>query len=113
MLEEQAGRVFAAACGGCSGPPSSSARGDEAAAERLVAYLAGVPDDSVEPIIRACSLQLQLANIAEERERLRRRRQYDATGEIQRESLAETAAILRAHDADIPPLAASCTSSTS
>ena len=65
--------------------------GDEAATERLVAYLRGVPDESVEPIIRACSLELQLANIAEERERVRRRRQYDATGEIQRESLAETA----------------------
>ena len=70
--------------------------GDEAAAERLVAYLGGVPDESVEPIIRACSLELQLANIAEERERVRRRRQYDATGEVQRESLAETAEILRA-----------------
>ena len=65
--------------------------GDETAAERLVTYLRGVPDESVEPIIRACSLELQLANIAEERERVRRRRQYDATGAIQRESFAETA----------------------
>src|SRR6185436_13781362 len=53
---------------------------------------------------RACSMELQLANIVEERERLRRRRQYDASGEIQRESLAETASILREHDADIPAL---------
>ena len=65
-----------------------------------------MPDESVEPIIRACSLELQLANIAEERERVRRRRQYDATGEVQRESLAETAEILRANNIDIAPLAA-------
>ena len=37
---------------------------------------------------------------------MRRRRQYDATGEIQRESLAETAEILRRNDIDIAPLAA-------
>ena len=80
--------------------------GDDAATERLVTYLRGVPDESVEPIIRACSLELQLANIAEERERVRRRRQYDATGEIQRESLAETAEILRRNNIDIAPLAA-------
>ena len=80
--------------------------GDESAVGRLVSYLSGVPDESVEPIIRACSLELQLANIAEERERVRRRRQYDATGEVQRESLAETAEILRANDIDIAPLAA-------
>ena len=60
----------------------------------------------MEPIIRACSLELQLANIAEERERVRRRRQYDATGEVQRESLAETAEILKRNDIDIAPLAA-------
>ena len=80
--------------------------GDTAAAERLVAYLGGVPDESVEPIIRACSLELQLANIAEERERVRRRRQYDATGAVQRESLAETAEILQRNEVDIAPLAA-------
>ena len=56
--------------------------------------LQGFADDEVEPYIRACSLQLQLANIAEERERIRRRREYDASGEEQRESLAETAELL-------------------
>ncbi len=71
-----------------------------------MAYLRGVPDESVEPIIRACSLELQLANLAEERERARRRRQYDQSGEIQRESLAETAQILRDRKIDIGPLMA-------
>ena len=80
--------------------------GDDTAAERLVTYLRGVPDESVEPIIRACSLELQLANIAEERERVRRRRQYDATGAVQRESLAETADILRRNSVDVAPLTA-------
>ena len=56
--------------------------------------LQGLGDEEVEPYIRACSLQLQLANIAEERERIRRRREYDASGDQQRESLAETAELL-------------------
>ncbi|WP_053227182.1 phosphoenolpyruvate carboxylase [Solirubrobacter soli] len=106
VLEEQMGRVFASRLQWLFKTAASVRDGDQAAAERLVSYLSGVPDESVEPIIRACSLELQLANIAEERERVRRRRQYDATGEVQRESLAETAEILRANDIDIAPLAA-------
>src|SRR5689334_2508142 len=104
VLEEQAGRVFASRLRWLFRTAEIVRGGDDAATERLVAYLAGVPDDSVEPIIRACSLELQLANIAEERERVRRRRQYDATGAIQRESLAETASILRRNDADVAAL---------
>ncbi len=106
VLSEQAGRVFASRLQWLFRTAGAVRAGDEAAAERLVAYLKGVPDESVEPIIRACSLELQLANIAEERERVRRRRQYDASGDIQRESLAETAEILRRNSADIAPLAA-------
>jgi phosphoenolpyruvate carboxylase len=107
VLSEQAGRVFASRLQWLFRTAQEVRDGDDAAAERLVAYLAGVPDDSVEPIIRACSLELQLANIAEERERVRRRRQYDHTGALQRESLAETAEILRRHDADLHALTAS------
>lgn len=106
VLEEQAGRVFASRLQWLFRTAAAVRAGDDSAAERLVAYLGGVPDESVEPIIRACSLELQLANIAEERERVRRRRQYDATGAVQRESLAETADILKRHDVDIAPLAA-------
>ena len=106
VLEEQMGRVFASRLQWLFKTAASVRAGDDSAVGRLVSYLSGVPDESVEPIIRACSLELQLANIAEERERVRRRRQYDATGEIQRESLAETAEILRANDIDIAPLAA-------
>ncbi|HWK28301.1 MAG TPA: phosphoenolpyruvate carboxylase [Solirubrobacter sp.] len=106
VLEEQAGRVFASRLQWLFRTAAAVRAGDDAAAERLVAYLGGVPDESVEPIIRACSLELQLANIAEERERVRRRRQYDATGEVQRESLAETARILNDNGIDVGPLAA-------
>src|SRR3954471_878272 len=106
VLEEQAGRVFASRVQWLFRTAEVVRGGDRPAAERLVAYLAGVPDDSVEPIIRACSMELQLANIVEERERLRGRRPYDASGEIQRESLAETARILREREADVPALVA-------
>src|SRR5829696_3778403 len=68
--------------------------GDEGARAALMDFLHGLADAEVEPYIRACSLQLQLANIAEERERIRRRREYDASGDLQRESLAESAELL-------------------
>ena len=43
-------------------------------------------------VIRACSMELHLANLAETRERVRRRRSYErAEGPPQRESLAEAA----------------------
>src|SRR3954470_1502623 len=106
VLEEQAGRVFASRLQWLFRTAAAVRDGQPGAVERLVGYLHGVPGESVEPIIRACSLELQLANIAEERERVRRRRQYDATGEVQRESLAETASILRSRGVDIPKLTA-------
>src|SRR3954447_2917595 len=74
--------------------------GDERAREALMGFLRGLGDDEVVPYIRACSLQLQLANIAEERERIRRRRTYDAPGTRQRESLADTAAHLHSRGVD-------------
>jgi phosphoenolpyruvate carboxylase len=100
VLAEQVGTVFASRLRWLSRTAGALRAGDDAAAERLVTYLHGLSDRSVEPVIRACSLQLQLANLAEERERVRRRRQYDATGALQRESLAETAERLRAEGVD-------------
>ncbi|HEY7076007.1 MAG TPA: phosphoenolpyruvate carboxylase [Solirubrobacteraceae bacterium] len=105
VLVEQAGTVLAGRVRWLSRTTAALRAGDAAAAERLVTYLHGLPDRSVEPIIRACSLQLQLANLAEERERVRRRRQYDAAGSLQRESLAETAERLRAEGVDGAALA--------
>jgi phosphoenolpyruvate carboxylase len=109
VLTEQAGRMFASRLQWLFRTAAAVRESEPGAVERLVGYLHGVPDESVEPIIRACSLELQLANIAEERERVRRRRQYDASGELQRESLAETAQILRREGVDIPRLTAALT----
>jgi phosphoenolpyruvate carboxylase len=69
--------------------------GDHGAAETLAAGLAALPSADATPLIRACAMQLELANVAEERERVRRRRAYErAGGAPQRESLADTIARL-------------------
>jgi phosphoenolpyruvate carboxylase len=66
--------------------------GESAAADQLLATLRDSGTPSLEPIVRACGMQLALANIAEERERVRRRRAADAPeAPPQRESLAEAA----------------------
>src|SRR5829696_6969027 len=75
--------------------------GDASAGAALQELVQKLPQEEVEPCIRACALQLQLANIAEERERVRRRRHYDATGVRQRESLMDAADQLRAERADL------------
>src|SRR4029079_7299595 len=76
--------------------------GDESARDALMGFLRRLGDADVRHYIRACSLQLQLANIAEERERIRRRREYDASGDLQRESLAETAELLAREGVNAP-----------
>ena len=76
---------------GCTSAPASCATASPEPAGAARAWSASCRPTSVEPCIRACALQLQLANIAEERERVRRRRHYDATGVRQRESLMEAA----------------------
>jgi phosphoenolpyruvate carboxylase len=69
--------------------------GREGAVEGLVRTLETVPSDRLEPHVRACAMHLQLANIAEERERVRRRRAADSVaGRRQSESLAEAAELL-------------------
>jgi phosphoenolpyruvate carboxylase len=94
VLTEQRGAEFAERVAWLHDAAAELRAGDRAAGEAMIEQLHALPDDEVEPHIRAFSLQLQLANIAEERERIRRRRQYDASGELQRESLAETAELL-------------------
>lgn len=67
--------------------------GESARADQLLATLRDSPTADLEPVVRACGMQLALANIAEERERVRRRRNADHPGgPPQRESLAEAAA---------------------
>jgi phosphoenolpyruvate carboxylase len=100
VLTEQCGRVFADEVSWLHATAAALRAGDEEAGRALVERLHALPAGEMEPIIRACSLELQLANIAEERERLRRRREHDAGGHRQRESLAETAALLAEAGAD-------------
>ena len=66
---------------GCTRAAADLRAGDQARRRRADAAPARAADGEIEPYIRACSLQLQLANIAEERERIRRRRAYDAPGD--------------------------------
>ena len=69
---------------------------DPAAGDDLARALGSLSGPALEDAIRACSIQLALGNIAEELERLRRRRQHDGDGMApQRESLAHAAERLR------------------
>ncbi len=101
VLVEQAGEGFARTVQWLHESAVELRNGDAAAGLALVELINGLSQDEVEPCIRACALQLQLANIAEERERVRRRRHYDATGVRQRESLMDAADLLRADGADL------------
>src|SRR3712207_4275875 len=101
VLVEQCGEGFARTVRWLHESAAELRNGDAAAGAALVDRVHGLPRDEVEPCIRACALQLQLANIAEERERVRRRRHYDAAGVHQRESLMEAADLLRDEGADL------------
>jgi phosphoenolpyruvate carboxylase len=94
VLTEQHGPAFAGRVRWIHRTAAELREGDEGAREALMELLHGLGDEEVEPYIRACAMQLQLANIAEERERIRRKREYDASGDLQRESLAESADLL-------------------
>src|SRR5215217_3807456 len=87
VLVEQGGEAFARTVRWLHESAAALRGGDASAGAALQELVQKLPQEEVEPCIRACALQLQLANIAEERERVRRRRHYDATGIRQRESL--------------------------
>jgi phosphoenolpyruvate carboxylase len=101
VLVEQGGEAFARTVRWLHERAAALRAGDASAGAALQELVQKLPDEEVEPCIRACALQLQLANIAEERERVRRRRHYDATGTRQRESLMEAADLLRESGADL------------
>lgn len=95
VLEEQNGRAFRERLFWLRDSAAALREGDAAQGEQLLTFLRGQPAAHLAPYVRACSMQLQLANIAEELERLRRRRAYDSDASVpQRESLAATAARL-------------------
>ena len=61
----------------------------------------GLPLERQSAVLRAFGLYFQLANIAEQHHRVRRRRQYEAEGRLARESLAE--AFARLNEAGVGP----------
>src|SRR5688500_20176064 len=101
VLVEQAGEELARTVQWLHESADELRNGDAAAGAAMTGLVRGLAPGEVETCIRACALQLQLANIAEERERVRRRRYYDARGERQRESLMDAADLLRAEGADL------------
>jgi phosphoenolpyruvate carboxylase len=70
------------------------ASGRAAARARLAAAVAALPLDRQAEVLRAFSLYFQLANLAEQHHRLRRRREYEHEQRVPRESLAEAFARL-------------------
>lgn len=98
VLEEQEGRTFRDRLFWLRGTAARVRRGDEQAAGALLEFVRAQHTGALEPFVRACSIQLQLANIAEELERLRRRRHYDSDSSApQRESLASAAGVSVQH----------------
>jgi phosphoenolpyruvate carboxylase len=89
VLEEQEGRAFRDRVFWIRDMAARVRAGDLEAAEPVVAFVHSQSTSALEPFVRACSMQLQLANVAEELERLRRRREYDSDASVaQPESLA-------------------------
>jgi phosphoenolpyruvate carboxylase len=70
------------------------AAGGEAARSRLAEAVAALPLGRQAEVLRAFSLYFQLANLAEQHHRLRRRRQYEHEQRTAPESLAEALAAL-------------------
>ena len=72
--------------------------GDEAAFAQLGETVAALPLERQALVLRAFAVYFQLANIAEQHHRLRRRRQYEHEGSAPRESLAEAVQLLEGAD---------------
>ena len=93
VLEEQGGRAFRDRVFWLRDSAVAVRAGDAERTAELLAFLHAQPAAQLAPYVRACSMQLQLANVAEELERLRRRRAHDSNAHRpQRESLAAAAA---------------------
>jgi phosphoenolpyruvate carboxylase len=74
--------------------------------EELAAAIGGLGVVEQGSVLRAFGLFFQLANIAEQHHRLRRRREYEHEGLVPRESIADAVARLRASGVGDPELAA-------
>ncbi|MGH2948407.1 MAG: phosphoenolpyruvate carboxylase, partial [Solirubrobacteraceae bacterium] len=97
LLEEtiarQGGEALRSAVVQLRGAAARMRSGEDAADAETEALVEEILDADLHDVIRACSMELHLANLAETRERVRRRRSYErAEGPPQRESIAEAAA---------------------
>src|SRR3984885_1954310 len=98
VLEEQEGRAFRDRVFWLRDTAARARGGDVGTAGTLARFVHPPAYGALGPFVRACSIQLQLANIAEELERLRRRRHYDSDASApQRESLAAAAGVAVQH----------------
>ena len=89
-IADQGGEALRSAVVGLHQAAASVRAGDPGSEEKTAALAAQILDSDPLDVIRACSMELHLANLAETRERVRRRRTYlsDAGGPPQRESIA-------------------------
>ncbi|HXF97710.1 MAG TPA: phosphoenolpyruvate carboxylase [Gaiellaceae bacterium] len=95
VLDEQVGTRLRETVSWLHAQAVAARGGDERARAQLAHFIRSLPSAQASDYVRAFSMQLQLANVAEERERARRRHRYEAEGGIQPESLAEAFSIVR------------------
>ncbi|HEX5617125.1 MAG TPA: phosphoenolpyruvate carboxylase, partial [Solirubrobacteraceae bacterium] len=97
-IADQGGEALRSAVVGLHQAAAAVRAGEPGSDEKTAALAAQILDSDPLDVIRACSMELHLANLAETRERVRRRRTYlkEDGGPPQRESVAEAAEQLSA-----------------
>jgi phosphoenolpyruvate carboxylase len=97
-IADQGGEALRTAVVGLHQAAAAVRAGEPGSDEKAAALSAQILDSDPLDVIRACSMELHLANLAETRERVRRRRTYlkQEGGPPQRESIAEAAERLSA-----------------
>jgi phosphoenolpyruvate carboxylase len=89
ILVEQEGRWLLDSVEQIRHLSASGRRGDAEATRTLMRVIGELPLERQALVLRSFALYFQLANIAEQHHRLRRRRQYEREGRAARESLAD------------------------
>ncbi len=95
IVEQEEGRAARELVEGLHELARKERQGGERGRDPLRARVAALSCAEAALLARACSMQLQLANLCEQRERVRRRRHYQRSeADPQPESIAEAAAVL-------------------